>query len=491
MMGRKSKTDRSQIEMLSLDDLVPKNHLVRKLEVAIDLSFIYDEVKDLYKPYGRESIDPVVLIKIAMIQYIFGIRSMRQTIKEIEVNMAYRWYIGYGMYEEIPHFSTFGKNYARRFKDTDLFENIFARILKEIEKYGFIDDENIFIDGTHIKANANNHKSKNELIKQSARCYEEELQREITSDRAMHGKKPLKEKEMESPVKNSKTSTTDPESGLFHKGEHKKVFAYSANTACDKNNYILGFHVTPGNVHDSVSFWELYKKLKEERSGIRGIVVDSGYKIPAIVKRILDDGKLPITPYKCPMTKEGFFKKYEYAYDEYFDCYICPNNKILKYTTTSREGYREYKSDKNDCKDCPYRTKCTNSKEHVKVVCRHIWEHYMERAEDIRHTIGIKQIYSLRSQTIERVFADAKEKHGMRYTQYRGIKKVRMELNLLFSCMNLKKLATWLDRLGMLPPVPNDPMRKKYHVFKYWSLIERISKMVLGTVVPRTILSTV
>ncbi|MBP8315041.1 transposase, partial [Clostridium neonatale] len=103
MMGIKKKADRTQIEMLSLDDLVPKNHLVRKIDAAIDLSFIYDEVKDLYKPYGRESIDPVVLIKIVMIQYLFGIRSMRQTLKEIEVNFAYRWYLGYNMHEQLPH----------------------------------------------------------------------------------------------------------------------------------------------------------------------------------------------------------------------------------------------------------------------------------------------------------------------------------------------------------------------------------------------------
>ena len=121
MMGIKKKADRTQIEMLSLDDLVPKNHLVRKIDAAIDLSFIYDEVKDLYKPYGRESIDPVVLIKIVMIQYLFGIRSMRQTLKEIEVNFAYRWYLGYNMHEQLPHFSTFSKNYSRRFKDSDLF----------------------------------------------------------------------------------------------------------------------------------------------------------------------------------------------------------------------------------------------------------------------------------------------------------------------------------------------------------------------------------
>lgn len=490
-MGKKSEIDRSQVEMISLDDLVPKNHLVRKLEAAIDLSFIYDEVRDLYKPYGRESIDPVVLIKIVLIQYIFGIRSMRQTIKEIEVNIAYRWYIGYGMHEEIPHFSTFGKNYARRFKDTALFEKIFAHILAEVEKHGFIDDENIFIDGTHIKANANNHKYRNEVIQQSARYYEEELQKEISKDRELHGKKPLKEKKEEPESKNRKVSTTDPESGLFHKGEHKKVFAYCTNTACDKNNYVLGFHVTPGNVHDSVSFWELYTKLKEKRSNVRRIVVDSGYKIPAIVKQIMDDGKMPVTPYKRPMTKVGYFKKYEYAYDEFFDCYICPNNKILKYTTTNREGYREYKSNKNDCKDCPYRTKCTNSKEYVKVVNRHVWEHYMEEAEDIRHTRGVKQIYSLRSQTIERVFADAKEKHGMRYTQYRGLKKVRMELNLLFACMNLKKLATWLDRLGKLPTYPTKNRGVLLLICKICKKWLTYSKVVIGFSNPMTTLSTV
>ncbi|CAG9701637.1 hypothetical protein CNEO_10162 [Clostridium neonatale] len=121
MMGIKKKADRTQIEMLSLDDLVPKNHLVRKIDAAIDFSFIYHEVKDLYKPYGSESIDPVVLIKIVMFQYLFGIRLMRQTFKEIEVNFAYRWYLGYNMHEQLPHFSTFSKNYSRRFKDSDLF----------------------------------------------------------------------------------------------------------------------------------------------------------------------------------------------------------------------------------------------------------------------------------------------------------------------------------------------------------------------------------
>ena len=107
--------------------------------------------------------------------------------------------------------------------------------------------------------------------------------------------------------------------------------------------------MTPGNVHDSVSFWGIYEKVKKEHSNVNSIVVDSGYKIPAIAKQIIDDGKTPIMPYKRPMTKQGFFKKYDYAYDEYYDCYICPNNQILKYSTTNRDGYKEYKSNKKAC----------------------------------------------------------------------------------------------------------------------------------------------
>ena len=148
-------------------------------------------------------------------------------------------------------------------------------------------------------------------------------------------------------------------------------------------------------------------------------------------------------PYKRPQTKDNFFKKYDYVYDEYYDCYICPNDKVLKYSTTNREGYREYKSCAQDCEHCQLRTQCTESKAMQKVVTRHIWEDYIERAEDIRHSPLGKDTYSMRSKTIERVFADAKEKHSMRYTTYKGLNQVSNWVRLKFTAMNLKKLAMW------------------------------------------------
>lgn len=102
------------------------------------------------------------------------------------------------------------------------------------------------------------------------------------------------------------------------------------------------------------------------------------------------------------MTKEGFFKKYEYVYDDVYDCYLCPNDKMLFYSTTNREGYREYKSNPEKCKIYPYLDQCTKSSNHVKVVTRHVWEDYMEICEDIRHTPGNKEIYELRKETVER-----------------------------------------------------------------------------------------
>ncbi len=122
------------------------------MEARLDFSFIYDEVKDVYSEVGRPSIDPVILIKLTFIQYTFGIRSMRQTITEVETNLAYRWFLGYGFHNKVPYFSTFGKNYIRRFEDTVLFERIFHRILEEATEKKLISAEHIFIDSTHVKA---------------------------------------------------------------------------------------------------------------------------------------------------------------------------------------------------------------------------------------------------------------------------------------------------------------------------------------------------
>ena len=468
-MTQNADKKRDQMQMFCMEDLIPEDHLLRLIDKAIDWNFIYDLVEDKYcHDNGRPSMDPVMLIKIPFIQYLYGIRSMRQTIKEIEVNVAYRWFLGLDMLDKVPHFSTFGKNYSRRFKDTDLFEQIFSHILEECYKFRLVDPTEVFVDATHVKARANGHKMRKRIAKQEALFYEDMLKKEINEDRAAHGKKPLKDKDDDntpssgngsSKEKEIKESTTDPDSGWFHKGEHKEVFAYAVETACDKHGWILGYTISPGNLHDSRTFKGLYDKISD--IGINTLIADAGYKTPAIAKLLLDDGIKPLFPYKSPMTKDGFFKKSDFVYDEYYNYVICPNDQHLEYSTTNRDGYREYKSNGHICKGCPYLSQCTNSQNHVKVFTRHIWEDYMETCEDIRHTLGMKDLYKKRKETIERLFGTAKENHGFRYTQMYGKARMEMKVGMTFACLNLKKLARILNKRGIINS-PNKPFFTKY-----------------------------
>ena len=469
-----------------MDDLVPQDHMLRLIEKAIDWSFIYDLVQDKYsQDMGRPSMDPVTLIKIPLIQYLYGIRSMRQTVKEIEVNVAYRWFLGLDIREKVPHFSTFSKNYTRRFKDTDLFEQIFSHILEECYKYQLVDPSVIFLDATHVKARANGKKLRKRIAQQEAKFYEDALRREVDKDREAHGKKALKEKtndndhddpsrgggstvdqqsmekESDTEERTIKESTTDPESGWFHKGEHKQVFAYSVETACDTHGWILAYSVHPGNEHDSRTFPSIYEKIRKKAEML---VMDAGYRTPAIAKMVIEDGITPLFGYVRPKTKKGYIKKSEYVYDEYYDVYLCPGGQELKYSTTNRNGYREYKSNGNQCKWCPRRSQCTQSKNHVKVITRHVWEDYMEQCEDIRHTLGNKAIYAHRKETIERIFGTAKENHAFRYTQMYGKARMQMKVGLTYAAMNLKKLAKILwYRKGITP----GPSKTATNIFEY------------------------
>lgn len=409
MYKKKNRAKQHQMQFITLDDLVPADHILRLIDDAIDFSFIYDEVEGLYASGrdGRPGIDPVSLFKIIFIQYLFGIRSMRQTIKEIEVNTAYRWFIGYELLEPIPHFSTFSKNYTRRFKDTDIFEKIFQHILQEAVNNGFVDASAVFIDGTHIKASANKHKTQKVTVTKPIPQYKSELDQESDNDRSQNGKKPFdRDRNNDKTIKRT-VSTTDPDSGMFVKGEHERQLAYVANTACDRHNFVLGFHLGAGNIHDSQMFQEVFRKLEAFKSEIKAVAVDAGYKIPGIMREIIQRDMIPVVPYKRPMTKSS---------------------------------------------QCPQLEKCTMSRNHTKVVTRHIWSEYMEYAEEYRHVFQYREIYKQRKETIERVFADAKEHHALRYTMLCGLEKVKMQATLTFACMNLKKLAIWKHRKRLQKP---------------------------------------
>lgn len=446
-MLEKSGNERDQMELyICTDQLVPEDHLLRKIDAAIDFKKIYEIVEPYYcKDNGRPSIDPVVLVKMVFIQHLFGIPSLRKTVAEIQMNVGYRWFLGFGFTTPIPHFATVSYAFASRFPET-VIEQIFKWILTEAVDKGFVDGSMVFVDSTPVKASANRHKKVRVRVEKTARKYEKQLREEVNADRLAHGKKPLKHED-DSDDKPAETrevtqSKTDPDSGILRKGEHKVDFSYSVHTACDDNNFVLASDVTAANVHDSQVFEKVYEKVTEDFDP-EVVVVDAGYKTPRICKRVFEDGRKLSAPYKRPMGKKEFFYPYEYIYDEYYDCVLCPNDHPLRYTQTDKDGYRHYVSDPKRCKSCSKRMQCTHNAQCRKTVLKHIWREYLEMAEDFRHCPDGRASYGRRKETIERVFADAKEKHGMRYTHHRGLARVKKWVTLKLAVMNLKKMAMW------------------------------------------------
>lgn len=190
-MLSKERKEWNQGEIIYIDDLVPADHLLRKIDEAVDFSKIYEIVGGLYSATkGRPSTNPVVLFKAAIILHIYGIPSLRRTAEEISLNIAYRLFLGYSLTEKTPHFSTFSYNFSHRFTE-EIAQQVFDWILNEINNAGYLSPEAVFIDGTHIKASANIKKAIRKAVPEASKIYSEQLFEEINQDREDHGKKPF------------------------------------------------------------------------------------------------------------------------------------------------------------------------------------------------------------------------------------------------------------------------------------------------------------
>ena len=446
-------------EIINLDEMIPQDHFLRVIDKYFDWNFIYEEVEKQYSIFGRPSIDPVVLFKIHILKFLFHEDSLRKTYENLQYNNLYRWFIGYGINEEVPDHSTYSQNYKRKFckLEKDILQTVFDKVIELLIKYECIDMTAVYIDSTNTKAYANKKKNHKELMKIQAKKYQKELELEIAlkglQDEEFSDEEYIEEvkkiikcnEEVESEEvlgeKEVIVSNTDPDAGMLYKSDKEKMFGYNSSVICDNNNYILTVDVNPSNMHDSVAFYSSFDKLinNYDVNNIKYFVGDAAYITSHICKTIIDLDMIPAFPYSRLGYRKNYFKKYEFIYDEHNDIYICPNEKDLISTGINKDGYIIYKADKNDCKCCPFKEKCTKGL--YKQILRHVWEEYKEMTNDYRHHNDVKEIYKQRPSHIERVFADGKMKFGLGKTYFRTKERVGRELTLLYACMNLKKFA--------------------------------------------------
>lgn len=191
IMLRSNREKQQAYEFVSIEELVPQDHLLRKVEKYIDFTFIDEKVRPLYcADNGRPAIDPVVLFKMIFLGYFYGIRSERQLEREIQTNLAYRWFLGLGLTDKVPDHSTISWNRRTRFKDTGIFQDIFDEIVLQAIQHRMVGGRVLVSDSTHVKANANKHKYTKEQVLQNTRDYVDELNAAVEADRKAQGKKP-------------------------------------------------------------------------------------------------------------------------------------------------------------------------------------------------------------------------------------------------------------------------------------------------------------
>lgn len=438
--------------MVSIESLVPAGHLLRKIDGVVDFSFIHERVRHLYSENnGRPALEPVVLFKLLLLGYLYGVRSERQLMREVEVNVAYRWFLGLRLRDKVPDASTLSQNRRRRFAESTIYQEIFDEIVLLAMKKGLASGAVLYTDSTHLKASANKNKFDLAEVAVKPQEYLAALDAAISEDRAAHGKRALKQQaETEPETRQIKVSRTDPDSGyMVRDGKPKGFFYLDHRTVDGRHAIITDTYATPATVHDSVPYLRRLDRQRERFGfSIQAAGIDAGYATAAVTKGLEERNIYGVIGYRRPTHRDGYFYKREFRYDETLDVYLCPNGQLLNDRTTNREGYRQYHSDAKQCGNCPMRHKCTQSSKATKVVTRHVWESSRERIDQHRlHRVG-KRIYKRRKETVERSFADAKQLHGHRYARMRGLSKVQQQCLLAATAQNIKKIALLLSRSG-------------------------------------------
>lgn len=467
MLTNNSKKQ-NELELVYIENLVPNDHILRQIDKYIDFSFIRDLTKGLYcLDNGRPSVDPVILFKMLFIGYLFGIRSERQLVRDIEVNVAYRWFLGYSLTDKIPSHSTISQNRIKRFKDTNIQQEIFDNIVFQAINKKLVDGKVLYTDSTHLKANANKNKFTKEIVTQSTKDYFQELEKDINEDRVAHGKKPLKKKDKIEETKEIKASTTDPDSGYMHRDGKPKGFFYLDHRTVDgKYNIVTDVYVTPGNINDVDPYIErLDVQRKKFNFTTKYVGADAGYSTNVICKRIFERELKAVMGYRRSPHVKGKFTKFRFQYVKEQDVYYCPDSRALEYRTTNRDGYKEYACRTEYCNKCIKKEDCLSDKSKRKVVYRHVWEDYKDEVIKFTKTDKGKWLYKRRKETIERSFADSKNLHGLRYARFRGIKKVSEQCLLTAAVQNMKKIARVLSHYFFARLEPLFSYYCKRHIF--------------------------
>jgi transposase len=428
MLGRK---ERGQLELFvsgSLRQLVPDDHVLARVDRVLDLSWLRAEVAGLYcDDNGRPGIDPEAAVRLMLAGFLLGIVHDRRLMREAQVNLAIRWFAGYGLHETLPDHSSLTR--IRRRWGVKRFLCIFQRTVTTCVEAGIAKGEIVHIDASLIRA---------DVSWESLAVHYVEAARDANADANNE------EETRRQTGKYKKVCVTDPDATMATTARNRRLEpAYKQHTAVDdEKGVILDVAVTTGEVNEGqILESQIEATMATTGVSITTVTADAGYayaKVYAALERRGIDALIPpkAEPIRSPVPLRRF------RYDARHDIVKCPRGKVLRPGRRLAYGRFLY-SRARDCSRCSLATLCLSKGRLNKAVV--IGDDYpallRARRRRARWSDGEKRLYGRHRWRSEGFHGEAKTWHGLARAVRRGINNMCIQAFLTAAAINLKRLA--------------------------------------------------
>lgn len=462
MMGQQSGLQERLFYEFRLDDWVPVDHLLRKIDAVLDLSDLRRELAPFYSHTGRPSIDPELMIRMLLVGYCYGLRSERRLCDETHLNLAYRWFCRLGLEGAVPDHSTFSKNRHGRFRESALFRRLFEQVVARCMRAGLVGGEGFAIDASVIEADASSGRKVDGKL--TAWPETEKLTRPVSEYLAALDQAAAEAAKTEAadnqmppgnpPAPSKFTSLTDPIAAWTNKGQRKVGFAYGTNYLIDlQQAIIVDVEATPARWSAEVAATKTVLERTQACFGLKPqrLAADAAYGSGLMIGWLMRHG---IEPHIPLLDREhqtnGFFTRAEFTFDPQANVFICPSGKQLRSTGLVRDdGTVPYWASPKDCRACALKLRCTKGEK--RIVTRNLFEAEREHVRALKGTEVFERSARERRK-VEMAFAHLKRNLSFRRLRLRGITGAKDEFLLAATVQNLRKLAR---SLAYRPPIPS------------------------------------
>lgn len=437
---------------ISLEQLVPEDHLVRRLVSGLDLSWVRSATRASYSHTGQPSVDPEVVVKMLILGFLYNVSSERRLAEDIRVNLAYRWYLRYDLDEATPHHSVLSK--ARRRFGAAFFQQVFEYVVLRCRDAGLIAGDAMLIDSTTVRADASLESLT--TLRYRPEEYFHALERSADAagrpqtesggdndatgpDRALGRKCPRTVR-----AADSKRSTTDPDATLSHRVGRSNQLSYKTHVAADAaEGVITAVAVSDSATDDTAAVPDLVEDHERTLgSSPKAVVADRLYGSQDCLGYLQHKQIDTVIGERAGGNKHGGFDKSQFTYDRDRDTYTCPGGNILcRRRTDSAKAKAFYACDGQTCQHCPLRSRCVRSKNpHAARTVTRYDTPYVHRAQAICNTSRGRQLLKRRQTCIEGLFGQAKSHHGLNRARWRGLTNMSIQATLTAAVLNIKKL---------------------------------------------------